>query len=56
MRPAKSGKSAVKARRLEEIGVKLAASANDPRPSLTTKEVGKRLKALHQNALKARSS
>jgi hypothetical protein len=56
MRAAKSGEKAVKVRRLEEIRAKLAASVNDPRPSLTTKEVGKRLKALHQKAIKARSS
>ena len=56
MRSAKSGKEAVKAQRLEEIRAKLAASVNDPRPSLTTKEVGQRLKALHQNAMKARTS
>jgi antitoxin ParD1/3/4 len=44
----------MKAQRLDEIRAKLAESVSDPRPSLTAKEVGKRLKTLHQRTVKAR--
>jgi len=47
-------REAMKAQRLGEIREKIAESVNDPRPSLTPKEVGKRLKALHQATVKAR--
>jgi hypothetical protein len=44
----------MKAQRQDEIRAKLAKSVSDPRPSLTAKEVGKRLTALHQRTVKAR--
>jgi len=44
----------LKAHRLEEIREKIAESVNDPRPSLTAKEVSKRLKTLHRKTVKAR--
>jgi antitoxin ParD1/3/4 len=47
-------REAMKARRLDEVRQKIAASVDDPRPSLTAKEVGKRLKMLHQKTVKAR--
>jgi antitoxin ParD1/3/4 len=45
---------ATKARRLDAIRQRIAESIDDPRPSLTMKEVNKRLKALHQKTVKAR--
>jgi antitoxin ParD1/3/4 len=45
---------AVKAQRLDEIRAKIAASLDDPRPSLTAGEVGKRFKTLHKKTVKAR--
>jgi antitoxin ParD1/3/4 len=47
-------REAMKAQRQDEIRAKLAESVSDPRPSLTAKEVGKRLKTLHQRTVKAR--
>ena len=47
-------REAMKAHRLEEIREKIAESFNDPRPSLTDKEVDRRLKKLHQKTAKAR--
>ena len=47
-------REAMKAQRLDEIRAKLAESVSDPRPSLTAKEVGKRLKTLHQRTVKSR--
>jgi antitoxin ParD1/3/4 len=47
-------REAMKAHRLEEIREKIAESINDPRPSLTDKDVGRRLKKLHQKMSKAR--
>jgi antitoxin ParD1/3/4 len=44
----------MKAQRLDEIRAKIAASVNDPRPSLPAKEVSKRLKKLHQKTVRAR--
>jgi antitoxin ParD1/3/4 len=43
-------REAVKIQRLDEIRAKIAESVNDPRPSLSAKEVGKRLKKLHQKS------
>jgi antitoxin ParD1/3/4 len=47
-------REAMKAQRLDEIRAQVAESVNDPRPSLTSKEVSKRLKRLHQKTVKAR--
>jgi antitoxin ParD1/3/4 len=47
-------REAMKAHRLEEIREKIAESINDPRPSLTDEEVGRRLKKLHRKTAKAR--
>jgi antitoxin ParD1/3/4 len=47
-------REAMKMQRLHEIRAKIAESVDDPRPSLTAKEVGKRLKSLHQKTVKAR--
>jgi len=47
-------REAAKAQRLDEIRQRIAESINDPRPSLTAKEVSKRLKTLHQKTVKAR--
>src|ERR1700686_1526169 len=47
-------REAMKVQRLDGIREKIAESINDPRPSLTAKEVRKRLKALHQTTVKAR--
>jgi antitoxin ParD1/3/4 len=47
-------REAMKAQRLDNIRQKIAESVNDPRPSLTAKEVSKRLKTLHQKTVKAR--
>ena len=47
-------REALKARRLDRIREKIADSVNDPRPSLTAKDVSKRLKTLHQKTVKAR--
>jgi antitoxin ParD1/3/4 len=47
-------REAVKAHRMEEIREKIADSVNDPRPSLTDKEVNRRLKKLHQKTVRAR--
>ena len=47
-------REAMKAQRQDEIRARLAESVSDPRPSLTAKEVGKRLKTLHQRTVKAR--
>jgi antitoxin ParD1/3/4 len=43
-----------KARRLDQIRSQIAESVNDPRPSLTAKEVSKQLHKLHQKTVKAR--
>jgi len=47
-------REAMKAQRLDDVREKIAESVNDPRPSLTAKEVSKRLKTLHQTTVKAR--
>jgi antitoxin ParD1/3/4 len=47
-------REAMKGQRLDEIRAKIAESVDDPRPSLTAKEVSKRLKKLHQKTVKAR--
>ena len=47
-------REAMKVQRLDEIRAKIAESVNDPRSSLTAKEVSKRLKSLHQKTVKAR--
>jgi antitoxin ParD1/3/4 len=47
-------REALKAQRQDEIRAKLAESVSDPRPSVTAKEVGKRLRTLHQRTVKAR--
>jgi len=47
-------REAVKAQRLNKIRQAIAESVDDPRPSLTAKEVGNRLNALHQKTVKAR--
>jgi antitoxin ParD1/3/4 len=47
-------REAMKVQRLDEIRAKIAESVNDPRPSLTAKEVSKRLKTLHQKTVKPR--
>ena len=47
-------REAMKAHRMKEIREKIAESVNDPRPSFTDKEVNRRLKKLHQKAVKAR--
>src|ERR1700681_1012197 len=47
-------REAMKARHLDEIREKVAESINDPRPSISAKEVFKRLKTLHQKTVKAR--
>jgi len=47
-------REAMKAQRLDAIREKIADSINDPRPSLTDKEVNRRLKKLHQTTVKAR--
>jgi antitoxin ParD1/3/4 len=47
-------REAVKAHRMEEIREKIADAINDPRPSLTDKEVTRRLKKLHQKTVRAR--
>jgi antitoxin ParD1/3/4 len=44
----------MKAQRLEEIRAKIAESVNDPRASLTDKEVKRRINKLHQTTVKAR--
>jgi len=44
----------VKVQRLDEIRARIAESLDDPRPSLTAKEVGRRLKTLHKKTVKAR--
>jgi antitoxin ParD1/3/4 len=44
----------IKAQRLGNIRKKIAESVNDPRPSLTPKEVRRRLETLHQRTMKAR--
>jgi antitoxin ParD1/3/4 len=46
-------REAMKAQRLDEIRQRIAESINDPRPSLTIKEVSKRLNTLHQKTVKA---
>ena len=43
----------VKAQRLDEIRQRIAESVNDLRPSITAKEVSKRLKTQHQKTVKA---
>ena len=47
-------REAIKSQRLDNIRQKIAESVDDPRPSLTAKEVGKTLRALHQKTVKAR--
>jgi antitoxin ParD1/3/4 len=47
-------REAMKAQRLDEIRERIAESVNDPRPSLTDKDVNQRLKKLHQKTVKAR--
>jgi antitoxin ParD1/3/4 len=47
-------REAMKAQRLDEIRERIAESVNDPRPSLTDKDVNLRLKKLHQKTVKAR--
>jgi antitoxin ParD1/3/4 len=47
-------REAMKAQRLDEIRERIAESINDPRPSLTDKDVNQRLKKLHQKTVKAR--
>jgi antitoxin ParD1/3/4 len=47
-------REALKRQRLDEIRAKIAASLDDQRPSLTAKEVSKRLKTLHKKTVKAR--
>ena len=49
-------REAVRAQRLDEVRAKIAASLDDPRPSLTAPEVSKRLKTLHKKTVKARWS
>jgi hypothetical protein len=44
----------MKAQRLDGIRERIAESVNDPRPSLTDKDVNQRLKKLHQKTVKAR--
>jgi len=44
----------VKAQRLDAIRDGIAESIKDPRPSLTDKDVNRRLKKLHQKTVKAR--
>jgi antitoxin ParD1/3/4 len=44
----------MKVQRLEGIREKIAESVNDPRASLTDKEVNRRIKKLHQKTVKAR--
>ena len=46
-------REAMKAQRVDEIRQRIIESVNDPRPSLTAKEVSKRLKTLHQKTVKA---
>jgi antitoxin ParD1/3/4 len=46
-------REAMKAQRLDKIRKEIAESVDDPRPSLTAKEVRKRLKTLHQKTVKA---
>jgi antitoxin ParD1/3/4 len=43
----------MKGERLEKIREKIAEAVDDPRPSLTAKEVSNRLKTLHQKTVKA---
>jgi antitoxin ParD1/3/4 len=47
-------REAIKAHRLDEIRERIAESIDDPRPSLTDKDVNQRLKKLHQRTVKAR--
>ena len=47
-------REAMKAERLDQVRQKIAESVNDPRPSLTAKQVRTRLKTLHQKTVKAR--
>jgi antitoxin ParD1/3/4 len=47
-------REATKVQRLDQIRAKIAESVDDPRPSLTAKEAGKRLKMLHLKTVKAR--
>jgi antitoxin ParD1/3/4 len=47
-------REAMKVHRLNEVRAKIAESVNDPRPSLPATEVSRRVKKLHQKAVKAR--